>query len=104
MAFMNAFSAIISIPLLLAAGVVMNNDLPNAWILIALCLLLLALLIRPTAHEDNFQKKVFAIGVLAAIGLAVFGQSVDAVNMGAYRYFFQNIEFTFFGIGLFIFL
>jgi hypothetical protein len=104
MAFMNAFSAIISIPLLLAVGILVNHDLPNTWIFLALCLLLFALLIRPTPHEGNFQKKAFAISVLAAIALATFGQSIDAINMGAYRYFFQNIEFTFFGIGIFIFL
>jgi drug/metabolite transporter (DMT)-like permease len=104
MAFLNAFSAIISIPLLLGAGVVMNHDLPNMWMIIALCLLLLALLLRPSSHVENSRKMSFAIGILAAILLTAFGQSIDAVNMGAYRYFFQHIEFTFFGSGLFIFL
>jgi hypothetical protein len=104
MSFLNAFSAIISIPLLLAAGIIFNHDFPNTPIMIALCLLLFALFIKPTAHEDNLQKKTFAISFILAIALAVFGQSVDAINMGAYRYFFQNIEFTFFGIGIFIFL
>jgi hypothetical protein len=104
MSFLNAFSGIISIPLLLGVGIAVNKDLPNTQILTALGLLLLALILRPTSHEDNFQKKSFAIGVITAIILTIFGQSVDAINMGAYRYFFQNIEFTFFGIGLFIFL
>lgn len=104
MSFLNAFSAIISIPLLLIVGVIANRDLPNTPIILALCLLLLALLLRPTPHEENHRKKVFAIGLFAAIALSLFGQSIDAVNMGAYRYFFQHIQFTFFGIGIFIFL
>ncbi len=104
MAFFSAFSAVISLPLLLLAGIVMNHDFPNGIAIIALTLLTISLAVRPTVHEHNKQKTTLTIGILAAILITAAGQIIDALNMGAYRYFFANFAPILFGINLFIFL
>lgn len=104
MAFLNAFNAIITLPVYLVIGILINRDLPNAYIGVALIILAIALLIKPGIHHKNNQKKAFAITVTAAIIISLIGNAIDAVNMGAYRYFLQNINATLFGLSLFMFL
>jgi drug/metabolite transporter (DMT)-like permease len=104
MSFFNAFSAVISLPLLLLAGVIINHDLPSGLMLIALVLLCIGLMLQPGVHEQNLQKKALAIGVVLAIALTLLGQGIDAVNAAAYRYFFEHFSAVVFGASLFIFL
>lgn len=104
MSFFNAFSALISLPLLLFAGIVVNHDLPNSLMLIGLLLLVAGLVLRPSVHKMNAQKTTLSIGVFIAALCVLLGQSIDAINSAAYRYLLEHFSALLFALSTFIFL
>jgi len=104
LSYFNAFSAVISLPLLLMAGIVMNRDYPNSLMIVGLILLGIGLALQPTIHEKNIQKQTLAMGISLAVILLTFGQTIDAINSAAFRYFLQNFKVVMFANCLFIFL
>jgi len=59
---------IFSLPLLLFIGAYFNHDKPNAFIVIAIALLIVAHLIQPVKHRRNLHKR-FSHSVVVVVGL-----------------------------------
>lgn len=100
---LNAFEAIISLPVFVIIGIFLNNDIPNAFILIALVILGVALLIKPEPHKlgrKKFFKHSLLLIIIFTLGVNIF----SAVNVGLYRVFLQNLDSTLFSIGICAFL
>ena len=98
MIFLNAFRAIIVLPMGLLFGYWFNGDSANIGIMIALFLLAIALYIQPQQKQES--KQIFTISIIGAILLSILGTALDISNLAAYRYALQNIEATMFLIAL----
>lgn len=100
MAFLNAFNAIISIPLYLLIGILINGDHPNIFNFLGLLALAIALSIQPTPHTQNTRRGFHKKNIVFLIAITFLGHAVDALNQGLYRYFLQNIHAILFGLAL----
>lgn len=97
--FLALVEKLIYLPMLLAVGIVMNGDSPNAWSLISLALLGLALWIQ-SSHHTRHRATIFRYSVLATLGAIVLRTAIDAVNNGMSREVAQALPVPVF-IGLF---
>lgn len=103
MAFLNAFNGLTNLPVYLLLGILINQDKPNGYILLALGLLVIALYIQPTPHVTN-TRRTFHTQLFFLIGVSLLAHLIDAVNMAAYRYFMQELQAVFFGLAVSMFL
>lgn len=88
--FLQAFRSIISLPIYLVVGVLINNDTPHILTGVAILLLVLAMFLQPQQHEEKVMP-VFKHGIVFIIFIALIGESLDAIGNGLYRYILNNI-------------
>lgn len=103
LSFLKAFETIVAIPISLSLGYLINHDVPNIWIFLAMFFLFVAVFVQP---QNTSQKgiKMFQAGFLLILSLAVVSILLDETNGALYRFLLQNLEATFFGIGVYTFL
>ncbi len=103
LSFLNAFSSMVYLPVYLLIGIVINNDSPNIFILIALTLLGIAIFIKPSHHEEN-KRKIFEHGIIFIIFITLFRTILDAINCSLNRLVLQNLDTVLFVVALYAFL
>lgn len=102
LSFVYVLSAFMEMPILLIIGILINHDYPNGFILIAMALLMIALLIKPTQHKTN-KRPLFKYGFFMVLGLVFINLAGHALD-GA---FYKNILTLFpsailFGIAIYV--
>lgn len=103
LSYLEAMIAFAQVPVFLLFGVLVNNDHPNSWALIALAFLSIALVIKPKQHIEN-TRKLFSFSATFVVLLILVKQSLSAFVGASYRSFLQNTEVVLFGISCFILL
>lgn len=90
------------LPLFLGFGTFYNHDTPNLFSVVAILILMIALLIKPTAHKENLRPHLSR--PLAAVLLLVFAKACcDTVLQGVGRQALQQVRPVIF-LGVFSFL
>jgi hypothetical protein len=90
---MSAFSTlqmILLLPLSLLVGTFFNHDVPNAFGLMAIFVLVVAFVLQPTQHTDNNRER-FAFPLKIIIGLIVVQTIIDAFDQGIYRQLLKEL-------------
>lgn len=79
LSFVYTMSAFLEIPILLTTSMLINHDYPNPSILIAIILLVVALIIKPTQHTEN-KRHLFKYNILIVVGLVFTSQIGHALD------------------------
>ena len=103
LSFMNAFFAMLTLPIYVLVGTIFNGDIPNIQILFALIILGIAIFIKPEPHETN-KKITFQDSMKFILSISLIGILVDALNNGAHRFVLLNLQAPLFGAALMMFL
>lgn len=77
--FVYALGAFIELPIYLAIGILINHDLPNIFSLVAIALMILAVMIRPTQDTSNKRTLLkYSVPIMIAIIIAnIIGHALD---------------------------
>ena len=103
LSFVYTIAGFIEIPILMGASILINHDYPNPSVLIAIALLIVALIIKPTQHKEN-KRALLKYSVFIVIGL-VFASTLGHAFDGA---FYKNIlhvlqpQTVMFGISIYV--
>ena len=103
LSFLKAFESIIALPIFVVTGILINKDVPNLFIALALVFLAIALLIKPSPHKLGV-KRTFRHHLALIILITFIVVVLDAIDNGLYRFFLQNMNSVLFAIGLCAFL
>lgn len=103
LSFVYTIAAFLEIPIYLAMGILINHDYPNLSVLIALGLLIIALIIKPTQNKENKRNLLkYSVIVVSAFMLSsIIGHAFDGA-------FYKNIlhllnpQTVIFGISIYI--
>jgi hypothetical protein len=90
---MSAFSTLqmmLLLPLSLLVGTFFNRDLPSAYSLLAIGVLLVAFVVQPTQHADNVRDR-FAMPLRLLVGLIIVQTVIDAADQGLYRQLLKEL-------------
>ena len=90
---MSAFSTLqmmLLLPLTLLVGTFFNHDIPNAYSVLAIIVLLVAFVVQPTQHVDNVRER-FALPLRLILGLIVVQTVIDAADQGLYRQLLKEL-------------
>jgi hypothetical protein len=81
----------LALPLFLGFGTLFNHDKPNIFSLIAILILLVAILIRPTPHKENLRPSL-AKPLRTIVLLIFFTACCDTILQGVAREALQTIR------------
>lgn len=103
LSFVYTLSSFLGIPIMLGAGILINGDYPNAYILIALALLVLALILKPSQHKNNVRRLLKYSAIITA-GIVFTNSIAHALNGAFYKNILHLLDSSgsFFGISLYI--
>jgi drug/metabolite transporter (DMT)-like permease len=82
---------LISLPLYLLIGIVVNHDIPNLFSIGALVLLGCALVIQPTQHQDNVRAR-YSLPLIVIATVIVLQACLDGAGNGLYRAIVQEVS------------
>jgi hypothetical protein len=84
LSMVNTINSFLEIPIMLAMSILINQDYPNFFILIALGLLALAIIIKPTQHKDN-KRPLLKYSLFIIIALMLASQIGHAFDGAFYK-------------------
>ena len=103
LSFVYIMGAFLGIPVSLAMGILVNHDYPNLSILIALGLLIVALIIKPTQHIEN-KRNLLKYSVMVVVALVLASTIGHAFDGAFYKnvLYLLNPATMWFGISIYI--
>jgi len=105
LSIVSTFSSLIGIPVMVAMGVLINNDYPNPLIIVALMLLVVAIIIKPTQHNENklHLLKYSLIMVISLVFTSNVGHALDGALYKNLLYVLDS-RAVLFGISVYTFV
>jgi hypothetical protein len=82
---------LLSLPLFLLIGVVLNHDIPNFLSIAAIVLLACAVIIQPAQHKSNVRTR-YSLPLAIIAGLIILQSLLDGAGNGLYRAVLQEVS------------
>ena len=100
--FVDTILDAVALPLSLIGGFLINNNIPSAYQIIAIILLIFAVFIKPSSYDKEAGQRQSLYALSALMGIIISYMVLQFVKDPLYRQFLTNIPHLWFGVALFL--